>query len=286
MKIKTLIILVLVSLLSFTPIDMSAKKKKKKYEKREIRIDSVANVTPNPEPVVITNPASQLYGEWNIVTLKKKKVSTQERAYIYLDFINGNKVYGNNGCNTINGSFKLNGNQIKFGPFIATQGPCHSSTSERSVMKAFDEVASFRVSRLYNMDHMDLLNSKGNVVMSLRRQNLDFLNGAWVVKELNSSNILEKNIRLVIDATMQTIHANSGCNIINGIITIDTSKEFAVQFEDLKSSNNQCPDIYMETLLLIALEQTESCKRINDHEMALLDNKGNMVIVISRLLLR
>jgi hypothetical protein len=60
----------------------------------------------------------------------------------------------------------------------------------------------------------------------------------------------------------------------------------AIQFEDLRSSEHDCNDINLETALLLALESTESCKRINQHEMALLDNKGSIVIVLQRINLR
>ena len=286
MKIKSIIIVALIAAVALCPLDTSAKKKQK-YEKHTVSIaDNVAPGTQSPQPVVIGDPARQLYGEWNIVTLKKKKVVTPTRAYIYLDF-NGGKLYGNNGCNSINGHFTLNGDNIKFSNLIATTVPCHSTTSERSVMKGLEEVAAFRVSRLYNMDYMDLLNSRGNVVMTLRRQNLDFLNGPWIVKEINTSNVSQKNMRVVIDAVMQTIHINSGCNIVSGIINIDTTKDFAVQFEALTPTRNVCEELAeTETALLIALEQTESCKRINDNEMAFMNNKGKIVVVINRTRLR
>ncbi|MBR1544060.1 MAG: META domain-containing protein [Muribaculaceae bacterium] len=286
MKIKTIIISALIVAVGLYPTESFAKKKQK-YEKRIVSIaDSVKASAPTPQPVVVTDPGHQLYGEWNILTLKKKKVVTPTRAYIYLDF-NGGRVYGNNGCNVINGTFTVNGNSMKLSNFISTETPCHSTTSERSIMKGLEEVASFKLSRLYNMDYMDLLNSRGNVVMSLRRQNLDFLNGPWIVKEINTNNVTEHNIRLVIDAVMQTIHISTGCNIISGAVNIDTSKEFAIQFEDLSPTRNSCPDrTETETDLLIALEQTELCKRINDNEMALMNNKGAIVLVITRTRLR
>jgi hypothetical protein len=59
-----------------------------------------------------------------------------------------------------------------------------------------------------------------------------------------------------------------------------------IQFEDLYSDEHECEDIAVETALLLALESTESCKRINQNEMALLDNKGNIVIMLQRISLR
>ena len=133
---------------------------------------------------------------------------------------------------------------------------------------------------------MNLMNSKGAVTMVLKRHNLDAMNGVWLVKELNSENISDMNMRVVVDAVEQTIHGDTGCNIINGIITLDPTKDMAIQFEDLRSTEHDCEEIDYETDLLLALETTESCKRINQNEMALLDHKGSIVIVLQRINLR
>lgn len=264
------------------PADALARKKKKKYEKKEVAIEQTIVAEQTPTPITITDPAKQLYGEWNIMSIRKKPISTRERAYIYLDFV-AHKFYGNNGCNTMNGTFKQTGNDIIFKDAITTEASCHNATSERTIMKTLSEVQHYSLSILYQMEYLDLLNSKGQTIMTLRRQNLDFLNGTWVVKEVGGENIIDKNVRLVVDAVMNTIHGNTGCNIINGIITIDPMKDFAIQFEDLHSGGNDCENIDNETAVLVALEQTESCKRINDNEMGLLDGKGRIVLVLSRI---
>ena len=271
------------------PATMDARKKKdKKLEKRGVNVENViADVEQPMREVAITNPAKQLYGEWDIVMLRnKKKVYSLERAYVYLDFAGGNKVYGCNGCNTINGTFQLSGNNLKFNDFISTEESCHNVTSEKTIMHALADTRRFTLETQYNAQYLNLMNSKGTVIMVLKRHNLDAMNGPWLVKEINSENVSELNMRVVIDAVMQTIHGDTGCNIINGIITLDPTKDMAIQFEDLRSDEHDCEEIDNETDLLLALECTESCKRINQNEMALLDNKGNIVIVLQRITLR
>ena len=280
MKRITIISLIIAFLIA--PAAASERKKKKKYEKMEVAIEQTIVAEHKPAPVTITDPAKQLYGEWDIESIRKKPVITRERAYLYLDF-KSHKVYGNNGCNSLNGTFKQSGNDISFKDMITTSETCHNTTSERTVMKTLSEVQRYSLSILYQVEILNLLNSKGQVLMTLRRQNLDFLNGVWLVKEVAGENVAEKNVRVVVDADMKTIHGNTGCNIINGIITIDPSKDFAIQFEDLHSSGNECENIDTETAILIALEQTESCKRINDNEMGLLDGKGYIVLVLSHI---
>ena len=284
---KYIILSLLVAML-LAPATMDARKKKdKKMEKRGVNVENViADVEQPMREVAITNPAQQLYGEWDIVNLRKKKVYTLERAYLYLDFAGGNKVYGNNGCNTINGRFQLSGNNLKFEDFISSGESCRNVTNEKTIMHALADVRRFTLETQYNAQYLNLMNSKGVVVMVLKRHNLDAMNGAWLIKELNSEKVDELNMRVVIDAVMQTIHGDTGCNIINGIITLDPTKDMAIQFEDLHSTEHDCENIDFETDLLLALETTESCKRINEQEMALLDNKGKIVIMLQRINLR
>ena len=284
---KYIVLSILIAIL-LAPASMDARKKKdKKYNKKTVNVEKVtANVDQPMREITITNPAQQLYGEWDIMTMRKKKVYTMERAYLYLDFAGGNKVYGNNGCNTINGTFQINGNNLMFSDFISTERSCENVTSEKTIMHALSDVRRFTLMGQYNAQYLNLMNSKGTVVAVLKRHNLDAMNGAWLVKEINSENVTELNMRLVIDAVMQTIHGDTGCNLINGIITLDPSKDMAIQFEDLRSTEHECETIDNETDLLLALGSTESCKRINQNEMALLDNKGNIVMVLQHITLK
>ena len=282
------IVFTLLVALMMAPATMDAHKKKdKKYQKKTVTVENTAANTEQPmREVTITDPAKQLYGEWDIFSMRKKKVFTLDRAYLYLDFAGGNKVYGNNGCNTINGTFQLSGNNLMFSDFVSTDKQCHNVTSEKTIMHTLADVRRYSLETQYNAQYLNLMNSKGTVIMVLKRHNLDAMNGAWLIKEIDSENVSERNIRVVVDAVMQTIHGDTGCNIINGIITLDPTKDMAIQFEDLKSSEHDCEDIDIETALLLALERTESCKRINQNEMALLDNKGTIVIVLQRINLR
>ena len=287
-NMRKYIVITLLLAMFMAPATMDARKKKdKKSDKRGVSIENVAPDVEQPmREITITDAAHQLYGEWDIVSLRKKKVYTRERAYLYLDFAGGNKVYGNNGCNTINGTFQLSGNNIMFNEFISTSLSCSNVTNEKSIMRALADVRRYTLTTQYNAQYLNLMNSKGTVVLVLKRHNLDAMNGAWLIKEIERENVSELNMRVVIDAVMQTIHGDTGCNIINGIITLDPSKDMAIQFEDLHSTEHDCEAIGFETALLLALEKTESCKRINQNQMALLDKKGNIVIVLQRISLR
>ena len=190
---KKYIVISLLLALLMTPATMDARKKKdKKLEKRGVDVENViADVEQPMREITITDPAKQLYGEWDIVSMRKKKVYSLERAYLYLDFANGNKVYGNNGCNTINGTFQLSGNNLKFNDFISTGESCRNVTNEKTIMHTLADVRRYTVESQYTAQYMNLMNSKGTVIMVLKRHNLDAMNGAWLIKEINSENVSE-----------------------------------------------------------------------------------------------
>ena len=194
----------LIAVLALVPSTALGDKKNKKYQKREVQLEQPQVVEATPQPVVITNPASQLYGEWDMETMRKKPIATRERAYLYLDFQH-HKVYGNNGCNSLNGRFQLHGNNISFSDMILTDQTCHNVTSDKSIMKTLAEVRGYNVTSLYGMEYLNLLNNKGAVLMTLSRQNLDLLGGVWLVKEVDNETVIERNMRLVIDPVMQTL---------------------------------------------------------------------------------
>ena len=107
---KKTIILTMVAALAMTPVQSFAKKNKTKYFKRKVVVEqTVTPVQEQPKDVAITDVASQLNGEWTMVSLHGKPVVTRDRAYIFLDFQN-HEFYGNNGCNFINGKFSASDN--------------------------------------------------------------------------------------------------------------------------------------------------------------------------------
>ena len=113
------------------------------YGKEAVRVPMVAQMAnkQGAQSVAITAPEKQLYGEWTILSVNKIDIDTDERAYIYLDFNNGNQVYGCNGCNAINGRFTLKGNNLSFSQMIQGGAECNSITDESEVMHALAEVA-------------------------------------------------------------------------------------------------------------------------------------------------
>lgn len=278
---KILILLLTIVLLSpATPLE-AKKKKENKNDRQTVTIDGEENVEGK---VAITDAESQLYGEWTLVELHRKPYYGQ-RSSLLLDFTK-NRMMGCLGTNSVNATFTLKGDKMQFANLVTTTMNASSTDSEDDILKSLRDTHAVYLTRVGESEYLNLRDKKGSTILKYRRQNIDYLNGGWRVKEVESEDVEKRNIKMVIDVDMLTVNATSGCNIINGVITIDKTKENAIEFEDLVSPHNQCPNLAVETRVLIALEETMSCKRLGNNEVALLDRQGRTVLLLHRLNVR
>lgn len=256
---------------------------KRKVNPTRTKVDTLAHSANGMnKEIAITNAGKQLSGQWTVMTVNKKEVKLKDAPYIYLDFRN-NTLYGNNGCNYINGNFSFDGGKaFSFSNIVTSKLSCANASVSKNINKALNDTRGIRLTRNINLDYITLLDKKGNELMTLKRQNLEFMNGLWVVKEVADSNIIDSNIYIVIDMELLTVNASSGCNIINGLIQVDNEKDFAVEFLDLTSTKNECPTADVETQVLIALEETELVKKVSEKEIALLNKHGKIILVLRK----
>lgn len=282
-KMKKTISTILLLCLMLSPVTLSAKKKKQNKKTTVEQVQTAA--TPAKEEVkvfALSNPVKQLAGEWTIKKLRGKNISTSERAYINFDVTNA-KIYGSNGCNFINGKFSLNGTSITFSDITATHKSCNDHSASRNIMKAIAETGNLIINEENGIEYLVLRSKSNHELLRLKRNNFDFANGPWCVSEIAGESTSALDMRLVVDTDQLSIHGDTGCNIFNGIITIDGDKYHAIQFEDLISSRKPCENISYETALLVALEETVSARLDNDGRLLLIDNKGNVVAVFTQL---
>ena len=83
---KKYMVFTLLLAMLLAPATMDARKKKdRKLEKRGVDVENViADVEQPMREIAITDPAKQLYGEWDIVSLRKKKRQQPEVQRIHL----------------------------------------------------------------------------------------------------------------------------------------------------------------------------------------------------------
>ena len=285
MKIKIVILSIIALAIVATPTSLQARAKKKKYEKTEVSAPAPKQTEKTVTTIKVTDFPKHIGGEWNITHLKKKNLTMPSRASIYFDF-NGNNLYGNTGCNEFNGKFSISTNELKISQIVKMEKPCSAGSNERSLLRSFEEVTAYRLTNQGGIDYLDLLSSKGSSLITLRRQNLSFIDGVWRVNSIDSINVTDHNLRLVIDTDQHSLLALTDCNLVTGYVMIDYQHGNGVQFENLITSQASCASIELQTSLFVALEETVACKQLNDGSVALLNKSGNPVITLTHIKLR
>jgi len=77
-----------------------------------------------------------------------------------------NKISGKTNCNTYSGNFSITNNEIKFGPFVATEMYCeeHVMKEEHNLFKAFNNAKTF----VFDNNMFTLSSEEGIVLRAYR----------------------------------------------------------------------------------------------------------------------
>ena len=131
-------------------------------------------------------PLDMLNGKWLITEAMGHKVVGDEAVTILFDTAT-HRIYGNNGCNTFNGTLVTGKNcSLQFADCITTTKACRPEVTDTHVMNALNSTTHYKtLSHNKNEAKITLLDSKGNVVATLVRLMHDKLNGNWEVIEIN-----------------------------------------------------------------------------------------------------
>ena len=229
-------------------------------------------------------PAENLGGEWTIYMVGGKKVTGENRPYINFS-MDDHRIYGSNSCNIINGDFATaSGSSLKISNVISTMMACPDAPFEQAINSGLDAVRSYSITKKGHELYLDLKNSNGITVMTLRKHNMDFLNGTWQVKTINGKEYNNPDMEMVIDIQEQKLHGNSGCNIMNGSLSINPDKSNSIQFLDIATTRMMCPEANMkaETALLVALESVEYAKAGKNGTVIMSDKNDQPIIVLKK----
>lgn len=223
-------------------------------------------------------------GDWAIETVNGKKTLGEIAPFI--KFVpEGKKVYGNNGCNVINAIYDYNpaDSTIMFSHLISTMKMCGTEgITDAEVNRALGE-AQFYTWRLNEDDYyLTLYNSDREPVMELMHQNFQFLNGTWLVREIDGEKVNVPDMKLVIDVDEGKLHGNTGCNLINGKLDTDMDAANSISFQSIAMTKKACPDMQYETQLVMALEEAMRAKPLKEERVALIDSQNKVVLLLER----
>lgn len=234
------------------------------------------------------NPASlakgTLTGDWAIETVNTKAAKGETAPFI--KFVPAEKrIYGNNGCNTINASYKYNptDSTLSFSNIISTMMACGSQDITDYEINAALKNTKYYSWELKESNYFLFFYDSNHIeVMSLMHQNFDFLNGTWCVATIGEDNVNIENMKLVIDVDEGKIHGNTGCNILNGSLETDMDTPNSISFQKIATTRMTCPDIQYETRLLVALEDAAYAKPVSATKVLLLNNSNETVLTLER----
>ncbi|MCM1483232.1 MAG: META domain-containing protein [Muribaculaceae bacterium] len=232
-----------------------------------------------------------LYGEWTAAHVGTQAVEGENRPYLIFDKSGANpfvvNCYANDGCNTLNGTFAVTpGGSFKASSDMAsTMRMCPDAPYELGFGMALRNVRNYKIEQVGRDYLLYFIGEDGNTLMTLRKSDISFINGAWKVMRIGSQELKADNeTEMVIDIPELKVHGNAGCNVLNGTLYIDPDKQNSLQFRDLVTSRMTCPDIATEQAFLVALEKVETVAPGSDSETAYLkDASGNTLITLQRL---
>ncbi len=277
-------------------VEKKTEKEKKRQEKKADKDVNQEAVLPHDREHIAVKSELKTYtpeeirngvvkGDWAIETVNGK-IAVGEKAP-FIKFVPSEKrIYGNNGCNVINGSYNYNpaDSTISFDNLAATMMLCNKEgITDMEINQALASVKYYTHEIKGNDYFLHFYNSYHKEVMTLMHQNFDFLNGTWLVKEINDTPVDIPDMKLVIDVDEGKLHGNTGCNILNGDLEIDMDAANSISFSAIATTRMACPDqINYETVLLVALEEASAAKPVSADIVLLFDSRHIQVLKLER----
>lgn len=225
-------------------------------------------------------------GDWAIEQVNGKPAVGEKAPYLKFS-PSEKRVYGNNGCNSLNGGYTYNpkDSTISFSQMATTMMMCH-----KEGITDYEINAALEATRYYTWDeknsdyYLHFLDSNRREVMTLMHQNFDFLNGSWKVAMINKTKVDNPDVQLVIDVDEAKIHGNTGCNILNGAMEIDMDAANSISFSSIATTRMACPPTEnYETEFIVALEEASTAKPISPTEVLLFNSQGIQVLKLVRM---
>lgn len=258
---------------------------KSKYKEAELPGDRQGIVAPDnrtytPEEI----KRGVVKGDWSILQVYDKEAVGESAPF--LKFAPSQKrMYGNNGCNTINASYVCvpSDSVMQFKNVISTMMACATpGITDTDINRALAETRHYSW-RVDGSDYyISFYNNRHECVMTLMHQNFDFLNGTWLVTAINDEKINVPDMKLVIDVDEGKLHGNTGCNILNGRMDINMDTPNSISFSAISATQAACAEPNHETQLLVALEEAVAARPVTAYEVILYDNAGKQVLNLKR----
>lgn len=223
-------------------------------------------------------------GDWAIEKVGEKETVGEEAPFIKFVPAEG-KIYGNNGCNVINGSYSCNpaDSTLSFSNLASTMRLCgKTGITDTEVSVALGETKYYSWESKDSDYYIYLLDENHQLLMTLMHQNFQFLNGSWHITAIDGTPVDVPDMKIVIDVDEGKIHGNTGCNILNGNMEIDMERPNSISFQSIATTRMACPDNINETAFIMALEEASAAKPVSTSEVILYSSDKREVLKMVR----
>lgn len=223
-------------------------------------------------------------GDWAIETVNGKKAVGEEAPFLKFD-PSAHKVYGNNGCNVINGNYTYNAadSTINFTDLISTMRLCNvANITDTEINLALDATRFYSWSRKDSLYYIYFYDADHQQVMVLMHQNFQFLNGTWRIASVDNTRVDNPEAKIVIDIDEGKIHGYTGCNTFNGTVETNMDGVNSISFQAFTKTKMGCPEGSIETPLMVALENADHARPVDPDTAYLIDAQDEVVIILER----
>lgn len=224
-------------------------------------------------------------GEWVITAIGSKALQTEENIP-YITFVpSEGRFYGSNGCNVLNGDYLLTpAGVLSFSNVLSTMKYCADVPYEQEINQIVSEAKTLgtKFENIGNESYLYIMYD-GKVALTLRRANMEYLNGKWQISEINGEMINDPEANVFFDVKEQKVHGNTGCNYFNGDIMFDSNTANSINFTGMAVTRMACHKGDQERKMLVALEEAATVVRGDNNTVLFLDRSGKNVIKLKRM---
>ncbi|MDE6019129.1 MAG: META domain-containing protein [Muribaculaceae bacterium] len=268
--------------------DVKTIKDKTEKESSKVKKDTEAameKVDKKLEEIANSQVNGNLAGDWAIETVLGKKAVGETSPFI--KFVPGeNRIYGNNGCNILNGIYVASNQNktISFSNLATTMMMCgQSNITDVEIGEALGLTVRYTIEKSKDSESVLIFyDAGGKEVMQLMHRDFHFLDGTWAVIKIDGEDVNIPEMKLALDVDEKKMHGNTGCNIINGELETDMDAANSISFSKIGMTRMACPNSGWETRMTMALEEAVTAEKINDDEIAFLGSNGQQVMLLKK----
>lgn len=229
--------------------------------------------------------AGSLTGDWAVEMVLGKKAVGETAPFI--KFVPGeNRIYGNNGCNIINGGYTVNpkDKSVTFSRLATTMMLCaQNNITDAEIGEALGLTVRYSLEKGNDEESMlRFFDAGGREVMQLMHRDFHFLDGTWSVTAIDGEKVNVEGMKIALDVDEKRLHGNTGCNIINGEFETDMDAANSISFSKIGMTRMACPDSGWETRMMVALEEAVTAKKVSADEVEFIGSNGKQVMLLKK----